>query len=243
MLEFVQPDLVSSSDSYSERFAGQIGCWLLDRQTSILLDFMKDYRGAQVLDVGGGHAQVASPLTAKGHEVTVLASDIEATVRLKRLVHSPPEILIGDLTRPSVADRSYEVVTAFRMIAHIPNWPDFIAQLCRVSDDTVIVDFPIASGLHAWAPAFFWAKKLVEKDTRRFQSVTMPEITAVFAKNGFRVDCHIGQFALPMTFHRALKSPRISDFLETLLSPMTLRFGNPVILRARRIHQDARRAE
>jgi hypothetical protein len=62
----------------------------------------------------------------------------------------------------------------------------------------------------------------------------MSEVTRVLAENGFRADAHVGQFVLPMALHRALKRPGLSRALEWLVSPLASRFGNPVILRARR---------
>ncbi len=70
-------DVSSSSDDYARRFAGAVGQWFLDIQTGITLDLLRELPpAASVLDVGGGHAQVAPPLIAAGYDVTVIGSDL-----------------------------------------------------------------------------------------------------------------------------------------------------------------------
>ncbi len=194
---------------------------------------MAPYRHARVLDIGGGHAQVQPPLVSKGHKVTVLISSPAAGECLAESgVES--DVVIGNLTRTPFEDRSFDVVTSFRMMAHIGDWRGFLAELCRISDDAVIVDFPITSGISAWGQRLFWAKKLVEKDTRHYDSIDTADVIAVLNENGFQVDGQVGQFVLPMALHRMLKSPGLSNRLEALFAPLASRHGNPVILRARR---------
>ena len=76
-------DVSSSSDDYARRFAGAVGQWFLDIQTGITLDLLRELPpAASVLDVGGGHAQVAPPLIAAGYDVTVIGSDSQCSARL-----------------------------------------------------------------------------------------------------------------------------------------------------------------
>ncbi|MCL6285653.1 class I SAM-dependent methyltransferase [Ruegeria sp. 2012CJ41-6] len=239
MTEATQPDIESSTETYAKRFAGPTGRWLLDRQTVILREFMTPFQGAQVLDVGGGHAQIAPPLAADGHDVTVLVSVASAGDRLRHRPEATPEIVVGDLTHPPVEDRAFNVVTAFRMMAHIADWQAFVGGLCRASSDAVIIDFPNPSGANGLGSLLFHAKKLIEKDTRRFRNISLAEVTETFEANGFRVDMHDGQFVLPMALHRALKKPGLSGLLEKPFAPLATRYGNPIILRARRIGTSA----
>ena len=69
------PDLVSSSDEYARRFGGPVGEYFLNVQTKIVRSFLPSPENCRVLDVGGGHAQLAVPLIADGYDVTVLGSD------------------------------------------------------------------------------------------------------------------------------------------------------------------------
>jgi SAM-dependent methyltransferase len=229
------PDLVSSTDSYALRFAGPTGAWLLERQTTAITDLMAPWQGAEVLDVGGGHAQVTPPLTAAGHAVTTLVSGEMAAGRLLRITNGAAHVVLGDLSAPPLPDRSVDVAVSVRMMAHVEDWQRFLEGLCRVARDAVIIDFPIPAGANALSPLLFGAKKKIEKDTRHYRSIPLAEVAAVFAAQGFEVDAHVGQFVLPMALHRAIKRPGLSRRLEQLVSPLAGRFGNPVILRARRV--------
>jgi ubiquinone/menaquinone biosynthesis C-methylase UbiE len=232
------PDVASSTDAYALRFSGPAGTWLLERQTAAIAKLMAPWSGGSsgvsVLDVGGGHAQVTPPLKAAGHDVTTLVSCQEASERLMRVTACTAHVITGDLSAPPLPDASVDVAISVRMMAHVDDWEQFLAGLCRVAREAVIIDFPIASGFNALAPLLFGAKKRIEKDTRCFRNIPMSEVTRVLAENGFRADAHVGQFVLPMALHRALKRPGLSRALEWLVSPLAPRFGNPVILRARR---------
>ena len=228
-----QPDIASSTDDYAQRFAGATGAWMLDVQRDAIADLIAPWPRASVLDVGGGHAQVTPPLMKAGHKVTALVSTSQAGARLHRIEPSA-EILVGDINQPPLPDRSVDVAVAMRMMAHVIDWKAFVAQLCRVADKAVIIDFAVDSGANAFSSALFALKKKFEGNTRKFASQSRDEVVACFAENGFTVDGQIGQFVVPMVVHRKLKSPAISGALEGAARPLAPRFGNPVILRATR---------
>jgi len=68
-------DVVTSSDAYARRFGGAVGSYFLERQSAAVLELVRPWPGARVLDVGGGHGQVTGPLVAAGYAVTVLGSE------------------------------------------------------------------------------------------------------------------------------------------------------------------------
>ena len=78
------PDLESSTDEYAQRFAGPVGDYFLEVQTEAVRKLMPSPVGCSVLDVGGGHAQLAGPLVEAGYDVTILASDESCRDRLDR---------------------------------------------------------------------------------------------------------------------------------------------------------------
>ena len=53
-------------------FQGKIGNYFLDMQTNITLNLLKQWPKAKILDVGGGHAQIAVPLVKAGYDLTVI---------------------------------------------------------------------------------------------------------------------------------------------------------------------------
>src|SRR3954463_13431369 len=77
-------DIGTSSEDYARRFTGAVGRWFVETQTRITLELLRALPvGASILDVGGGHAQIAPPLIAAGYEVTIAGSDPICSARLK----------------------------------------------------------------------------------------------------------------------------------------------------------------
>ena len=235
------PDLASSTPAYARRFDSRAGAWFLEVQTRILMEFMRPWTKARVLDVGGGHAQVSRPLVAAGHKVTLLATSIEAVGMAFDL---PLEVRLGALCAPPTEDGEFDVAIALRIMPHVENWRMLLAGLCRSARDAVIIDFPIPGGSNAFTPFLFSAKKRIEGNTRSFNTMSRQEVIEAFRENGFAVDASVGQFVAPMVAHRVLDRPWISRPLESLCRFLRLdRFiGTPVLMRARRIKRTQPRA-
>ena len=233
-----QADLDPSTDRYAARFSGPAGEWMLSVQTRAIREMMAPFKNATVLDVGGGHAQVARPLMSDGHDLTVLASTEAAFGQAVRL-DPKPTLVTGDLLNPPFPDQSFDVVTAVRMMAHVGDWRSLIGGLCRIARRAVIIDFPIPGGVNALEPLFFGLKKRLEGDTRKFDTIKRSAVREAFEANGFMCSAEQGQFVLPMVIHRKLKSPGVSNGLERGLRGLGLDAlaGTPVILSAHR-HQD-----
>lgn len=227
-------DAASSTDSYARRFAGKAGAWMIGVQTATVLAMLLDLEEGAVLDVGGGHAQVTPMLQDKGYSVQTVVSEGASTSRLNSMGVPRKRIIVGDLMNLPLADRSFDAVVSMRMIAHVQDVSGYLGELCRVAGQIVVVDYTCSHGLGAFGERLFRTKRFLEGDTRRYTVLDRSEIVEVFERNGFVMDQHVGQFALPVVLHRMLRSARVSKLLEGLLRPLARRYGNPVILRARR---------
>lgn len=230
-------DVETSSEGYARRFAGPVGEYFLETQALILLEMLAPFPGARVLDVGGGHAQLAGPLLEKGFEVTVVGSEEVCRERLDRLL--PPgsfEFRACALLDLPFPDRSFDVVIAFRLLAHVPRWRELVAELCRVANRAVVVDY---SDVRSWnilyAPLFPWKKK-IEGNTRTFLCFKPQAVVTELARHGFGRAVTRREFFVPMVVHRALSKGRISRGVEKVSGALglTRAFGSPVVLRAER---------
>ena len=234
-------DVLSSSDAYARRFSGAVGAWFLDVQARATLDLVRRLdpsRPLRIVDVGGGHGQLAGPLAEAGHEVTVAGSADGCRARVQALVDSGRvRWSTADLLRLPFDPRSFDVALAFRLLAHVERWPDLVAELCRVAARAVIVDYPGRRSANALAPPLFAAKKGVEGDTRPFAVFADREVDAEFAARGFEVRARRRQFAIPMAAHRALGVAPLSRAAEGVARATGLAalLGSPVIARADRI--------
>jgi SAM-dependent methyltransferase len=231
-------DIGTSSEDYARRFTGGVGRWFVATQSRITLGLLRALpAGASILDVGGGHAQIAPPLIEAGYEVTVVGSDPVCAARLE------PWIAKGrcrfeavDLQALPYPDRSFAAVVCLRLLPHSVSWTGLIGELCRVARRSVVVDYPSLRSANILAHRLFRLKRRIELNTRGFIMFTPGEIHAAFAERGFRVQEERPQFLLPMVLHRWTDQVGLSKVAETpgRLLGVTRWFGSPVIIRADR---------
>ncbi|MBI5669317.1 MAG: methyltransferase domain-containing protein [Chloroflexi bacterium] len=227
-------DIETASDDYARRFAGSVGKWFLDVQTAATLRLLAPYSGARVLDVGGGHGQIAGALVEQGFDVTVLGSDEVCKARIQKLLDERRAAFqIGNVLDLPYPDRHVDVVISYRLLPHVAQWQRFLAELCRVARQAVIVDYPEVRSVNAVAPLLFGLKKQLEGNTRTYISFRQADLLAEFQRNGFVYSDQYKEFFFPMVLHRKLGAPRLSAALESGARALQLTrlLGSPVILK------------
>ena len=229
-------DIETSNDDYATRFRGATGAWMLAVQERGVVRLLGDLTrpGARILDVGGGHGQLARPLAALGCKVTVLSSAESCRHRISDLVDSGAvEFKVGNVIDLPFGDGAFDAVVAVRMLTHCGQWPKLVREMCRVSAGPVVTDYPTSQSLNAVAPALFERKKKFEKNTRPWTLFRHRQVEEAFAAAGYRRTRRYGQFFLPMVVHRALKCRPLSAALEGLcrIAGLTRLWGTPVIVR------------
>jgi SAM-dependent methyltransferase len=234
------PDVETASEEYARRFAGEVGEYFLDVQAETVLDLLAPWPLAQVprvLEVGGGHAQLAGPLIERGFQVTVTGSEEACRERLDRSL--PPGSFgfqVCDAARLPFPDRSFDVVLAVRLLTHLDGWREALAEMCRVAARAVIVDYPDTRSFNRLYGALFAWKKAVEGNTRTFRCFRPGEVVAECARHGFGRPVVRRQFFVPMVVHRAVGRAGVSRVLERASGTLglTRAFGSPVLLRVER---------
>ncbi|MFN8059953.1 MAG: methyltransferase domain-containing protein [Vicinamibacterales bacterium] len=231
-------DVETSSDGYAARFGGQVGAYFLDRQLRLTLELLAPWPGCRVLDVGGGHGQLAVPLVERGFEVTVVGSDPACEARLSRALPAGSYAFrAADLLALPFEAHTFDVVMAFRLLPHVTRWSRLIEELARVSRAAVIVDYPSVASANVVAERLFGLKKAVEGNTRPYRCFADEEVLGAFAAAGFGAPELRRQFTLPMVAHRLVRSATVSRGVESLAAGLglTRRFGSPVIARVTRL--------
>lgn len=233
-------DVETSSDDYATRFRGAVGAWMLRVQEKAVLSLLATSvpPGARILDVGGGHGQLARPLAEAGYRVTVLGSAPSCRHRISDLVENGSvEFFVGNVIDLPFPSKSFDAVVAVRMLTHCTAWQKLVSEMCRVSAGPVITDYPTSQSLNAIAPALFKAKKRFEKNTRTWKLFRHTEVRKAFADCGFAPAGRIGQFFLPMVLHRMLKCKHLSSAAESVCRALGLShaFGTPVVGRWKRL--------
>jgi ubiquinone/menaquinone biosynthesis C-methylase UbiE len=231
-------DIETATAGYAARFAGPVGQYFLDRQAAITMDLLADTPASTVLDVGGGHAQMVGPLAHLGFVMTVTGSADSCGVALAtRVMPEEVEYLTCDSLNLPFEDNSFDVVLSFRLLPHVKQWQALIAELCRVADKSVIVDYADKRSSNILYSTLFSLKQKLEGNTRPFTLYTRSQISDEFIKNGFSAPCFKPKFLLPMVVHRKLNSRAFSSVVEMIFrcTGLTYLFGSPVILRSDRL--------
>jgi SAM-dependent methyltransferase len=231
-------DIGTSSDDYARRFRGAVGRWFLETQSRLTLHLLRELPvGASILDVGGGHAQIAPPMVEAGYEVTVVGSAPICAARLVALAASGHyRFEVANLQALPYPDRSFDAVVCFRLLPHSVAWDRLIGELCRVARRSVILDYPSVRSANLLSPRLFQVKRAIELNTREFMLFTPSEIKSAFRKQGFIVRKERPQFLLPMVLHRWANRSVLSRVAEApgRLLGLTRWFGSPIIVRADR---------
>ncbi len=226
-------DIESSTDEYARRFEGPTGRWMLKVQERITRSLIAPYEiGCSVLDVGGGHGQLAIPLSKAGYKVTVVGSAMECSHRIQHDVEARNiRFQVGNMIDLPFMDRSFDVVLCFRMLTHCERWPKLVFELTRVARRVVIVEYPTSQSINRFAPWLFEAKKKVERNTRLWRLFTHEEIRTIFDRYGYRRACMQKQFFFPMVVHRMIDFLPVSTGLESIAHHTGLIrvAGSPVI--------------
>ena len=228
-----QADIETSSEDYAKRFSGKIGEYFLSIQTKITLQLLKPLQNSKILDVGGGHAQIAVPLIKAGYNLTVVGSEDICKKRLNKFL-DPNSFKYEscNLLNLPFDNKSFDIATCFRLLTHEENWRIQIAELCRVAKTAIIIDYPDIRSFNVFYKLLFKIKKKYEGNTRTFRNFSRKELIEEFKKNGFTNPKFKAEFFLPMVIHRALKNVKLMSLLEKIFSflGLTKYFGSPIIL-------------
>jgi 2-polyprenyl-3-methyl-5-hydroxy-6-metoxy-1,4-benzoquinol methylase len=235
-------DIETASDGYAQRFAGATGKWMLQCQTNIVLDLLGPASNTSILDVGGGHAQLARPLVEAGYSVTVHGSAQECQARITDLLaDNTCNFVCSSMFELPFKNKAVDTLLCFRLLTHCNDWEALIAELCRVADRKIIIDYPSTASLNALLGCFFSVKKKLEGNTRTWRLFSRSELESVFSKHGFHCTQQKKQFFLPMVLHRALRNPSVSSTLESICQMLgfTYLWGSPVLMElGRKSHCD-----
>lgn len=226
-------DIDSSTEDYATRFSGPVGEYFLGVQTTITMRCISSGPGASILDVGGGHSQLAVPLVKNNYKVTVTGSDKSCRTLLdRRLEPGSFTFDICDMLALPYDNNAFDYVLAFRLLPHVERWQLLLAEMCRVARTAVIFDYPDIRSSNVFYDMLFSVKKKYEKNTRTFTLFRRSEIAKELQVNNFLPPRFNPQFFLPMVVHRSLKSVPLSKGMEAVCQALLLTrfFGSPVIV-------------
>lgn len=234
---YADPETARTFDA--RRFGGPIGDLIASTQARVLANLIGTIRNRMILDVGTGTGRAALLLARGGANVTAVdaSSEMLAVARRRATEEGAPvRFLAGDAHALDFPDRSFDVAVSLRMIMHTPQWQQCVAELCRVAERLVILDYPSAHSFAAFESAARGLAHAAGLKAEPYRVFTDGTIAAAFASHGFRIRSVHRQFVLPIAFHKAIGSRRFTIAIEELLDRAGLLgfFGSPITLVAER---------
>jgi 2-polyprenyl-3-methyl-5-hydroxy-6-metoxy-1,4-benzoquinol methylase len=136
----------------------------------------------------------------------------------------------------SFPDRAFDSVVCLRVLMHTPDWKQSLAELCRVADARVVIDFPAASSAAAVESLARRVVKPLSPGTEAYRVFALRTIRRELRTNGFRLVSQHRQFVIPIAFHKRIGSLAWTQRVEGFLSWIGLLrvFGSPVTILAER---------
>jgi ubiquinone/menaquinone biosynthesis C-methylase UbiE len=235
---YADPQMARTFDS--RRFSGPIGELIAHSQARVLANMVGRIQGREMLDVGTGTGRAAFILALGGAKVTAVDASVEmlaiARQRAAEQLLTTIKFQRGDAHALDFADRSFDAVVSFRMLMHTPEWQRCVAELCRVAERLVIVDYPSATSVALFESLTRRVSHALGAKTEPYRVFTRGAIAEAFDRNGFRIRSVHRQFVLPIALHKAIGSRRFTMSTERLLDHAGLLkpFGSPVTLVAER---------
>lgn len=222
-----------------KRFGGPIGELVASTQARVIGDFLGSVQGRRILDVGTGTGRAAFVLTRAGAQVTgVDSSDEMLSVARRRAAEDGLDVTFsrGDAHALEYPDRSFDAVVSLRVLMHTPRWRQCVAELCRVADNLVVLDYPSAYSAAALEAVGRRIMAGVGLKTEPYRVLASGPLYTALKRSGFRVRAVHRQFVLPITLHKTLGSRRLTTQVEGFLGKTgALRlFGSPITLVAER---------
>jgi ubiquinone/menaquinone biosynthesis C-methylase UbiE len=205
----------------------------------VLLEFSAPAKGQRILDVGSGTGRAALQLAQAGADLTGIdASDEMLAVARQRAAECGVTVHFqtGDAHALDFPDRFFDTAVSLRVLMHTPGWQRCLTELCRVARGRVVIDYPSsrsAAAIQSLARRILHACGVATEPYRVFPDAA---IRGVLETSGFRVRAVHRQWVLPIAFHKAFNSRRLTLAVEGLLERLGLLklFGSPVTLVAER---------
>jgi SAM-dependent methyltransferase len=221
------------------RFSGPIGRYLLETQERLLLDALAPVAGRSVVDVGTGTGRAAIGLAAAGAVVTGLdasAEMLEVARQRARDAGVAVTFDVADAHALPLGDRAVDAAVCFRVLMHAVDWPRALAELCRVSRQRVIIDFPSTRSCAALESRWRRSQAARGRAVEAYRVLDLGDVTREFERHGFRVVLVRRQFVLPINVHKRFGRLGLTRAVEGALAAVGLlgAFGSPVTVVASR---------
>jgi SAM-dependent methyltransferase len=234
---YADPAMAASFDA--KRFGGPIGQILLADQERVLAECLGDVSGKRILDMATGTGRAALALARRGAAVTGVDASIQMlAVARRRAAENGLKVEFdeGDAHALRYPNQSFDAVVCLRMLMHVPDWRRALSELCRVSRQRLIIDYPASSSVASLQMIWRRVARRLGSNVEAYSVFSSTDIARELDRNGFRIVATHKQFVLPIAFHKAVGSAGFTRRVESALARagMLRLAGSPVTIAAER---------
>jgi ubiquinone/menaquinone biosynthesis C-methylase UbiE len=232
---YADPKMAQTFDQ--RRFGGSIGEYIKWVQEQAVFSQLTDVKGWKIADIGAGTGRLTIPLLEKGARVTACdASEHMLEVLKQKVQHPGLETRLVDAHKLPFEDRNFQCSLSFRMLMHVVDWEKSLAEICRISDDWVIIDLPAKRGLLLIVPAWHSIRRLFSPNYQSYRTLVPEQVFSKLNEYGFEIVTVDPGYFLPIAVYRVIHSKRLMEIAEKFFTLLKLprHFGSPVTVFARR---------
>jgi len=221
------------------RFSGPIGRLIAETQEREIAAFLAPLEGRRILDVGTGTGRAAIALAKRGAIVTGVdasAQMLEVAERRARDAGAQVTFVRGDAHGLNFPDRSFDAVVCLRVLMHTPDWRASLRELCRVSNDRIVFDYPSLTSAAALQAVTRRMVHVLKPSVEAYRVFSAAAVTRVLRAEGFQIGGEHRQFVLPIALHKRVNSESFTRHVEGMMERAGLMrlFGSPVTVLAER---------
>jgi SAM-dependent methyltransferase len=229
-----------------DRFGGPAGRMFHDIHLGKLWELLPEVHGVRILEVGAGTGRFAVPLAVRGARVTATDASAAMLAVARDKAHARGvslDLQVADAHHLPFRDRSFDVVLSSRMLMHVIDWRQVLAEMCRVASLCVIADYPPRCSFAGSTPLLLPLVKRRKPETQVYRVFSPRCVRRELERHGFAETAWNKQFVLPFFVHRRWRDPARSLRWERLLAALGLQraFGAPRMFRADRLAEAPRR--
>ncbi len=224
----------------ADRFGGRFGQYLERREIELYSKLLGSVTG-DVLDAGTGTGKLSLQLLEQGCHVTGSDFSFEMLKIAKQKAQASGilgRFVVSDVRALCFRSDAFEHTLCSRVLMHVVDWQTAISELCRVTGETLLLDFPprlSVSGLDSVLKRLL--RRSEDHAHQTYRTFSPREVFGALRLRGFRVVESRRSFLLPIIVHRWLDRPSVSEKIEAIFARMGLTrlFGAPVTLKAVRV--------
>jgi ubiquinone/menaquinone biosynthesis C-methylase UbiE len=146
------------------------------------------------------------------------------------------EFAQGDAHALVYPDRTFDAVVCLRMLMHVPDWRKALSELCRVSGQLLVFDYPALGSAAAAQAVWRRAALSMGRQVEAYRVFRHGDIARELERHRFRITAVHKQFVLPIALHKAVGSTAMTRGIEGMLAGVGLLrlAGSPVTIAAER---------